>query len=81
MYQKKQYVKKKFKLAVPKHGVLQIDSKKSVCNTGDPGFDPWVRKIPQKRKWLLLQYSCLENSMDRGNWWATVHWVVKVRHN
>ena len=24
-----------------------------------------------------LQYSCLENSMDRGAWWATVHWVAK----
>ena len=25
----------------------------------------------------LLQYFCLENSMDRGAWWATVHWVAK----
>ena len=24
-----------------------------------------------------LQYSCLENPMDRGDWWATVHWVAK----
>ena len=24
-----------------------------------------------------VQYSCLENSMDRGAWWATVHWVTK----
>ena len=24
-----------------------------------------------------LQYSCLENPMDRGAWWATVHWVAK----
>ena len=28
-----------------------------------------------------LQYSCLENSMDRGAWWATVHGVARVRHN
>ena len=27
-----------------------------------------------------LQYSCLENSMDRGAWWAIVHEVAKVRH-
>ena len=27
------------------------------------------------------QYSCLENSMDRGAWWATVHGVARVRHN
>ena len=29
-------------------------------------FDPWVRKIPWRRKWQLLQYSYLENPMDRG---------------
>ena len=28
-----------------------------------------------------LRYSCLENSMDRGAWWATVHGVTRVRHN
>ena len=28
---------------------------------------------------ILLQYSCLENSMDRGAWWATVHWAVENR--
>ena len=37
------------------------------------GFDPWVRKIPGRRKW----YSCLENSMDREAWRATVHGVTK----
>ena len=26
-----------------------------------------------------LQYSCLENPLDRGTWWATVHWVAKSR--
>ena len=36
------------------------------------GFDPWVRKIPWRRKWQPLQYSCLENSMDRATWQATV---------
>ena len=35
------------------------------------GFDPWVGKIPWI--WQPLQYSYLENSMDRGAWWATVH--------
>ena len=33
--------------------------------------DPW------RREWHSLQYSCLENSMDRGAWWATVHGVAK----
>ena len=37
------------------------------------GFDPWVRKIRGEGNGNLLQYSCLENSMDRGAWQATVH--------
>ena len=32
------------------------------------GFDPWVRKIPWRRKWQPTPVSCLENSMDRGAW-------------
>ena len=39
-------------------------------------FDPWVRKIPWSRIWQL-QYSCLENPMDRGARWATFHGVTK----
>ena len=35
-------------------------------SVGDGGFDPWVGKISWRRKWLLLQYSCLGNPMDRG---------------
>ena len=41
------------------------------------GFYPWVRKIPWKRKQNPLQYSCLENPMDRGAWWATARGVTK----
>ena len=42
------------------------------------GFNPQVRKIPRKRAWQRsLQYSCLENSMDRGAWRATVHRSAK----
>ena len=37
----------------------------------------WVGKIPWRRKDSPLQYSCLENPMDRGVWWATVHSVTK----
>ena len=36
-----------------------------------------VRKMPWRREWLPLQYSCLENSMDKGAQWATVHGVPK----
>ena len=32
-----------------------------------------------RRQWHPLQYSCLENPMDGGAWWATVHWVAKSR--
>ena len=42
-------------------------------------FSPLVRKIPWRKKWQPLQYSCLENLMDRGAWWATVHGVTKSR--
>ena len=37
---------------------------------------PWVGKIPWRKEWPL-QYSCLENSMHRGAWWATVHGIAK----
>ena len=33
--------------------------------------DSWVQKIPWRREWLPIQYSCLENSRDREAWWAT----------
>ena len=32
-------------------------------------FSLWVGKIPWRRAWQPIQYSCLENSMDRGAWW------------
>ena len=41
-----------------------------------PGFDAWVGKIPGEVNGNLLQYSCLENPMDRGAWGATVHGVA-----
>ena len=41
-----------------------------------PWFDPWVRRIPEIGNDNLLQYSCLENSMDRA-WWVTVHRAAK----
>ena len=38
--------------------------------------DPWVGKIPWRRMWNPFQYSCLENPVDRGAWWAMVHTVT-----
>ena len=40
-------------------------------------FDPWIGKIPGGGHGYLLQYSCLENSMDRGAWQAIVHGFSK----
>ena len=43
------------------------------------GFCPWVRKIPSGGRRNTLQYSCLENPVDRRAWRATAHGVVKSR--
>ena len=40
-------------------------------------FDSWVEKIPWRREWQPTPYSCLENSIHRKTWWATVHKVTK----
>ena len=42
------------------------------------GFKPWVTKVSWKSKCNPLEQSILENSMDRGAWWATVHGVTKM---
>ena len=44
-------------------------------------FDSWVWKILWRRKWQPLQYSSLENPMDRGAWQAIVHGVARARHD
>ena len=51
-------------------------NKESACNAGNR-FDPWVRKIPWRRSGNPVQYSCLENPMDRGAWLAIVLRVAK----
>ena len=53
------------------------DGKESACNAGDLGSIPGSGRSPGKRNGYLLQYSCLENLMDRGAWQATVHGVAK----
>ena len=54
-------------------------SKESACHSGDPGSIPGSGRSPGEGNGLPLQYSCLENTMDRGTWWATVHGVAKSR--
>ena len=44
-----------------------------------PEFYPWGRRSPGEGNGYPLHYSCLENSMDRGVWWATVHGTTCCR--
>ena len=53
------------------------EGKESACNTGNLGLIPGSGKSPGEGNGYSLQYSCLENSMNRGTWWATVHGVAK----
>ena len=53
------------------------DGKESTCNTGDLDSIPGLGRSPGGGHGSLLQYSCLENPMNRGVWWATVHGVAK----
>ena len=53
------------------------DGKEPACNGGDPGLIPGSGRSPGEGNGYPLQYSCLENPMDRGAWWATVQGVTK----
>ena len=53
--------------------------KESACNAGDLGSIPGSGNSLGEGNGNPLQYSCLENPMDRGAWWATVHGVAKSR--
>ena len=55
------------------------DGKESACNAGDPGLIPRLGRSPGGGSGNPLQYSCLEKSVDRGAWQATVHEVEKSR--
>ena len=53
------------------------DGEESACNTGDPASIPESGRSPGEGSGKPLQYSCLENPMDRAAWWATVHGVAE----
>ena len=53
------------------------DGKESACNAGHPDSIPGLGRCPGEGHGNPLQYSCLENSTDRGAWWATGHGVTK----
>ena len=57
------------------------DGKLSTCNAGNPGLIPRSGRSPREGNGNPLQYSCLENPMDGGTWWATVHGSHRVGHN
>ena len=53
------------------------EGKASACSVGELGLIPGSGRSPGKGNGNPLKYSCLENSMDGGAWWATVHGVAK----
>ena len=53
------------------------DGKKSAFNAGHPGSIPGWGRSPGEGNGNPLQESCLDNSMDRGDWWAIIHGVAK----
>ena len=53
------------------------DGKESPCNAGDPGSIPGSGRSPGEGNGNPPKYSCLENSVDRESWQATVHGVTK----
>ena len=55
------------------------DGKESACNAGDPDSIAGSGRSPGEGNGNPCQYCCLENPMDRGAWWTTVHAVAKSR--
>ena len=57
------------------------DGKESTFNVGDLGWIPALGRSSGEGKGYPLQYSCLENFIDRGAWWAPVHGVARDGHD
>ena len=57
------------------------NDKESACSAGDLVLIPGSGRSPGEGNGYLLQYARLENSMDRGEWWATVHGLQRVKHD
>ena len=58
---------------------METDGKESACDAGNVGLIPGSGSSPGEGNGNPLQYSCLDNSMDRGAWRAIVHGVAKSR--
>ena len=61
----------------PSFMIGSSDGKESACNAGDLGSIPGLGRSPGEGNGNPVQYSCLQNSMDRRAWWSTVHGVAK----
>ena len=57
------------------------DGKESACNAEDPSPIPGLGRSPAGGNGNPLQYSCLENPMDRGAWWLQSRGLQRVQHN
>ena len=57
------------------------DGKESVQSVGKTDSIPRSEKSPGEGNCYPLQYFFLENTMDKGAWWATVHWMQRFGHN
>ena len=55
--------------------------KETACKAGDSGLIPELGRSPGEGNGNPLQYSCLENPMDRGAWWAIVYGITRVRQD
>ena len=66
-------------LVLPNGNPGGSEVKVSTCNAGDLGLIPGLGRSPGEGNGNPLQYSCLENPMYGGAWWATVHGVTKGR--
>ena len=53
------------------------DGDESACNAADMSSIPQLGRSPGEGDGYPLEYSCLENPMDRGAWWVTVHGVLE----
>ena len=54
-----------------------LDGEEFICNAGDQGLTHGSGRSSGKRNGYPLQYSCLENPVDEGAWWAIIHGVTK----
>ena len=65
------------KFILLKYRAFQVAQWKRICLPSGRWFDPWVRKIPWRRKWQPTPISHLGDPMDGADWQATVHVVAK----